>query len=187
MTGATLLAIVSMAAVLFFPAQGSDLPDRPLALPALSRGAACPASLGTRAAVPRQKHIFGGDLWFGRGPVRVGLAWKPNDSDDTATFSLMPVPVVDGMHRAKTPWIGAPAYAGPIVVRGHALDDPRKAVLFTYNGTNPTMRLQVQAPRAPSPELWSFWPSSMWIPGPGCYGLQIDTPAATDVVVFEAT
>ena len=187
MTGTTLVVLASMTALLVVPSQNRD-PDVPaLALPALSPGAACPVSTGTRGAVPRQEHIFGGDLWFGRGPVYVGLAWKPEHTGDTATFSLAPVPIENGARRAKTPWISVPTYAGPIVVRGHALDDPRKALLFNHNGRRPMTRLHVEAPRAPSAELWSFWPTSMWIPGPGCYGMQIDTPSATDIVVFEAS
>jgi len=187
MTGALLVALVSMAAVLVVPAQGNDPALRALALPALSHGAACPVTTGARGEVPRQEHIFGGDLWFGRGPVRIGLAWKPPNTGDLATFSLAPVPIEDGAPRAKTPWISVPGYAGPIVIRGHALDDPDRTLLFKHEGRSRTPRLELRAPRTPSPELWSFWPSSMWIPGPGCYGLQIDTPATTDVVVFEAT
>ena len=114
------------------------------------------------------------------------MAWKAG-GDDIATFNVVPVPVVDGMRRAKTPWISVPDYAGPIVVRGHALNDPGKALLFTDDGRRPATQLSLQAPRSPSRELWSFWPTSMFIPGPGCYGLQIDTAVATDVVVFEAT
>jgi len=186
MTGST-LAVVAAAALLVVPSQDHDPGGRALVLPALSPGAVCPVSTGTRGMVPRQQHIFGGDLWFGQGPVYIGLAWKPENTGDRATFSLAPVPIEKGLRRAKTPWISVPAYAGPIVVRGHALDDPRRALLFTHNDRRPTTPLRVAAPRAPSPELWSFWPTSMWIPGPGCYGLQIDTGSATDVVVFEAS
>jgi len=43
------------------------------------------------------------------------------------------------------------------------------------------------ASNAPHATLWSFWPSWMWVPGPGCYGVQLDTLSGTDVVVFQAT
>ena len=101
MTGATLVALASMAAVLVVPAQTND-PARPaLVLPALSHDAACPVTTGTRGEVPRQEHIFGGDLWFGRGPVRIGLAWKPAHTGDLATFSLTPVPIENGAPRGE--------------------------------------------------------------------------------------
>ena len=33
---------------------------------------------------------------------------------------------------------------------------------------------------------WSFWPASTWIPGPGCYGIQLDTPQRSSAIIFEA-
>jgi len=37
------------------------------------------------------------------------------------------------------------------------------------------------------PTHWSFWPTSMYVPRPGCYGVQIDTPQGMYIVVFSAT
>jgi len=41
-------------------------------------------------------------------------------------------------------------------------------------------------PPASAASEWSFWPASTWIPGPGCYGIQVDTPQRSSVIVLEA-
>ncbi len=163
-----------------------ELDKRPEILPRLGEKEACPISFGTRSTVPLQSHIFGGALWFGAGPVYFALAWKASPGDG-ATFALEPVPIDRGARRAKTPWVSSPSFSGPVLIRGHALHPNGTALRFDATGSGPTSRLRLMAPNAPSPELWSFWPSSMWVPGPGCYGVQIDTLGGTDTVIFEAT
>lgn len=161
------------------------LEERPVALPVIEPGDSCPTSVGHRGTVPIQRHIFGGALWFGEGPVYFALAWKDSPGDD-ATFALEPVPREGNAHRAKTPWVSVPSYSGPIFIRGRALDASGRTLRFDATGSGPQSRLELAAPHAPEPSLWSFWPSSMWVPGRGCYGVQIDTLDATDIVIFEA-
>jgi hypothetical protein len=164
-----------------------DLDERPLQLPSLGDREACPISAGSRTTVPVQQHIFGAaGLWLGSGPAYFLLAWKASPDDD-ATFALEPVPYEHNAYRAKTPWVSVPSYLGPVLVRGHALDTSGRALRFAWNGSEPTDQLRLQAPRAPGASLWSFWPAGMWVPGPGCYGVQIDTLVGSDIVVFEAT
>jgi hypothetical protein len=43
----------------------------------------------------------------------------------------------------------------------------------------------LESPNYQAP-LWSFWPSEMWLYGPVCYAVQIDTQSSTDTVVFRA-
>lgn len=169
-------------------AQGAPIPleRRPLTLPRLHPGDACPITTGARDTVPHQPHIFGASgVWFGSGPVYFSLAWKAS-SDNNATFALKPVPHEGHAYRAKTPWVSVPSYAGPILIRGQSLDG-RRPLRFDATGAGPADKLLLQAPQAPAPSLWSFWPSSMWVPAAGCYGVQIDSLSGTEKVVFEAT
>jgi len=166
------------------PSESVD--QRSLNLPVLPVGQRCPVSVGTRRTVPSQPHIFWNPLWFGDGPVYLSLTWKESP-DDAAAFSLARVPFEDGAYRAKTPWVSVPSYSGPIVIRGRALSADSKALLFRVESLGPQDSVKIQAPHAPSPSLWSFWASSMWVPGPGCYGIQIDTLSRTEIVIFEAT
>ncbi len=188
------LPLVACCVAVVLSQQGMRAQDAPLGLeqrhvqlPRLGPDEACPVSVGTRETVPRQPHIFGAaGVWFGSGPVYLSLAWKASRDDD-ARFALMPVGRDAGAYRAKTPWVSVPSYSGPVLIRGHALDASGRALRFGTTNTDPRDRLQLRVPEAPATALWSFWPTSMWVPGPGCYGVQIDTLTGTDTVVFEAT
>jgi hypothetical protein len=143
--------------------------------------------MGTVETVPRAPHIFGsGGVWFGRGPVYVNLAWK-GDRLPPARFGLSLIPVEGDARRAKTPWVAEPTFAGTIVIRGRSLSAAATPLRFSFSGDE-TDRLELQAPHgAPSVAAWSFWATAMYVPGPGCYGVQIDTRDSRDTVVFEAT
>jgi hypothetical protein len=165
----------------------SMLDQRPLKLPVVRSGERCPTTAGSRDTVPRRAEVFAGSCWFGRDPVSVALAWK-DSLDDQATFSLAPVPRDGDARRAKTMWASEPAYSGPILIRGHALDSEERALEFRAAGEGRGRNLHLLAPNGRTETLWwSFWPSSMWVPGPGCYGVQLDTLSGTAIVVFQAT
>ncbi|MGH9240907.1 MAG: hypothetical protein ACRD3G_22940 [Vicinamibacterales bacterium] len=175
-------------------------PLRPLALPALGDGQSCPIATGTKA-VPPSPRIFGGPFWWGTGPAYVGLLWT---SGDQGRFSLAPIPIENGMRRAKTAFVADPSYSGVIEVRGGSLRRDRRPLIFGQGGAPDGELMRLTAPhvldagwvdgtgvRQPNlPALtgreWSFWPASTWIPGPGCYGIQLDTPQRSSLVVFEA-
>jgi hypothetical protein len=135
-----------------------------------------PAAPVTRGRPAPQLHRYARTIMY--SPVLTIIAWL------VAIAFLRPRE--GNAHRAKTPSVAVPSYSGPILIRGLALDASRRALLFSATGAGPRNGLELQAPQAPAPSLWSFWASSMWVPGPGCYGVQIDTLGATDVVVFEA-
>jgi hypothetical protein len=163
-------------------------PDqRPLILPQLPPGDPCPMSKGSRETVPRKDYIFcAGCFWFGSRPVYFALSF--NGESEDATFSLDSVPYEDDAYRAKTPWVSRPDYAGPILVRGRQLDGTGdKRLRFRAEESGPGEELKLTAYGSPGSSYWIFWPSSMWVPGPGCYGVQIDTLIGTDIVVFRAT
>ena len=186
------IAIAALTSALGFahaaglpPPQPSPLAQRPLVLPTLRTGEPCPISMGRQDVVPLQPHIFGaGGFWFGRGPVFVGLFWK-EALESRAVFELAPVSRVRNTYSAKTGWVSEPSYAGPILIRGRALD-AETPLEFGASSSEQKPDLQLVAPNVREPDLWSFWPSSMWITGPSCYGIQIDTTSGTEVVVFRA-
>ena len=114
------------------------LKHRPVSLPTLAAGDSCPVTTGSVGTVPRQRHIFGGALWFGAGPVYFALAWKDSPGDD-ATFALEPVPLEGDAYRAKTPWVATPCIWGPswsearpsMLVVAHFASMPRVQVRAT--------------------------------------------------------
>jgi len=165
--------------------RGAAESDRPLNLPMIGPDDPCPVTIGRRWD-SKPDYIFGGPMWFGTAPVSVAFTW--GQQGDRAGLSLSEIPVERGARRAKTPWIAEPSYSGPVDIRGRSLRTDRTALLFSRDMSSvPTERLSLRAPQAPQRGGYSFWPSSMFIPGPGCYGIQIDTTARTELVVFEAT
>lgn len=159
---------------------------RPFTLPVLRARDRCPVTQGSRESVPREPYIFcAGCLWFGAGPVYLAWTFQLKDPKD-AVFSLDGVPRNGRAYFAKTPWVSLPDYSGPILIRGRQLDG--KGIL-RFSVASPRMEneLDLNAPNRTDPNRWSFWPSSMSVPGPGCYGIQIDTSRGTDIVIFRAT
>ena len=162
-----------------------QLKQRPLTLPVIRTGDRCPVTQGSRESVPPAPYIFcAGCLWFGRGPVYFAWSFHVNHVED-AVFSLDGVPLENSAYRAKTPWVSKPDYEGPILIRGRRLDG-KGALRFRVAEPKPVEDLKLNAPSRTDSTRWSFWPSSMYLPGPGCYGVQVDTLRGTDIVIFSA-
>jgi len=163
-----------------------QLKQRPLTLPVIRAGDRCPVTQGSSESVPREPYIFcAGCLWFGRGPVYFAWSFRVNHVED-AMFSLDGVPHENTAYRAKTPWVSKPDYEGPILIRGRRLDG-KGTLRFNVASPKPEENLKLNAPSRTDPTHWSFWPSSMYVPGPGCYGVQVDTLRGRDIVIFSAT
>jgi len=164
-----------------------QLKRRPLNLPTVSSGERCPVSHGSHDSVPRVDYIFcSGCFWYGKGPVFMALAWS-DQSTDEARFRLDKIPYDEHAYRAKTPWVSKAEYAGPILIRGQLLNGSREKLRFS-GGEKLSDGLELQAPARERDDAsrWSFWPTSMFVPSAGCYGVQIDTPDTTEVIIFEA-
>jgi hypothetical protein len=79
-----------------------------------------------------------------------------------------------------------------VAVRGKQLDGEASVSFFVSSGGQgeftEDLRLTV-VPNADAPgrpEGWRLWAGDGLVPGPGCYGLQIDGVGFSEDVVFEA-
>ena len=154
------------------PAAGAwDALRRPLQIPALAPGAPCPASPAATVAA-----AFGPAL--GPGPV-----YPIYGADDLFTGGQAPFPA-PWLGR-KVLWIAAPAYTGPVLVRGRQLDG-KDEVRF---GTGPAPGVELQLDTATnngSAPPWRDWPSYTRVRAPGCYAYQVDGSGFSTVIVFPA-
>lgn len=179
-----LVVAVTAALALVQPVSGSDIwprLHRPLHLPRLAHGAACPVSKVGRRVNWRATHIFGGS-GIGPGPVYPGLGSSggyANVTQDTQYGG----PWLGG----KVFWYVLPSYRGPVLLRGRQLDGPH---IMGFNGRKrPNRELQI----GPSDSVgWDGQPAgSRGVPSGirvltgGCYGVQIDGTRFSRVVVFE--
>lgn len=186
---ATAIAIVNPAS------GGSDVPARewaalaarPLALPTLAPGAACPAAQGRSVQA-------GYGAAIGSGPVYiVGMG------TDGVLHAVGPTPGV----RDVRSWgyqfalfIIAPPYDGPALARGQRLDGG-SPLLFNggvdqmttgFTMTTPTLLrgLRIEG-GAQFGAPWASWMSYLRMREPGCYGIQIDGATFTETIIFSVT
>src|SRR3954452_17817790 len=109
------LAAASIGAALF---GGATHLHRPLHLPRVAPGAACPISRIDSHVDWDRAAIFGGS-GIGSGPVYPGLGGAhgrldmPSRPDYPGPWSS-----------AKVFWYAAPSYHGPVLIRGQRLDRP---------------------------------------------------------------
>jgi hypothetical protein len=145
---------------------------RPLHLPTLPRGAACPVStVDDNAPWPVYRVAPG----LGPGPAYpVGLGRE-------ATLPLGPADTfgstVWGGH--KVLWFVASSYTGPVLIRGGRLDGPGD-VRFDSGNVPPKVLLM---PPYAGPR---YRASYTRLKSPGCYAYQIDGTSFSTLVVFRA-
>lgn len=149
---------------------------RPLRLPTVATGAACPTT------PPRAVASWVGPA-IGPGPVySIGYG-----ADGVLHYAGSAA--AGGWRYAKVLWLAAPSAVGPILVRGRQLDGP--GTVGFGDGATPAPDLllsdtsNIVGVPGSSPG-WRNFVAYTRIRGPGCYAYQIDTVAGSEVVVFGA-
>jgi hypothetical protein len=149
------------------------IPDRirrPLRLPGLGPGRTCPA---TAVAGPRMTpdHPVAA-VTVGTGPVYPVLFRADLDG------RLDP--------SAVAYWDAPEPLGGPAIVRGHRLGAPKDRIRF-LNDREELSPVHVLDPAAahPAGQQGRWWRATRLRAGAGCYGLQIDGPSFSEVLVVE--
>lgn len=160
----------------------SDL-HRPLAIPTMAPGAACPRTPGGRPSPDVAIALGSGPAY----PV-LGFEGERVPPDPKALVPLYPEDRKGAAYWHKTLWAVDRSYDGPILIRGWAIlagrplwfGDPS----FTGEGKQGRVpELRMPAERSNS---WRYGPSLTILPGPGCYAFQVDGKNFSKVIVFEA-
>ena len=152
---------------------------RPLHIPTLAPGAACPATqpsgtLGERGSDATQAPAFGpGPAYAAIGGDKSGamltFVWQPTD----ATYP--------GWYGTKVLWT-VPRYTGAVLVRGRQLDGGSS--LGFDKGPSWSSRVH-RGLRLTGPEA-GIHPAATFVHGPGCYAYQVDVLHASYLIVFKA-
>jgi hypothetical protein len=138
---------------------------RPLNLPRIGPGTACPATSGHGVNT-----VGFGTFALGPGPVYPGIggplsAWG------------------DGWFGFKSLWFVAPSYDGPVLIRGARIDGSGRVGF----GENPLIGHLVIPPGRTVNEAddgYRTAPGGTYVPGPGCYAWQVDGLTFSYVIVF---
>jgi hypothetical protein len=154
---------------------------RPLHLPRLAAGDACPVSPIDRRVDWKTINIFGGS-GIGRGPVYPGLG--ASGGHFTTTKGDSDAPWFGG----KLFWYVKPRYRGRVLIRGRRLDGPQS---LRFNGGRRSHELRIKRNQTVSwdgqPPGSRGVPSIVRVRAPGCYGLQIDGTSFSRTVIFTAS
>lgn len=179
--------VVGVAAAIVVAAQPANAGDswralqRPLHLPHLARGAACPVSGIDRRVAWKPVNIFGGS-GVGPGPVYPGLGGSGGQITGRRSLSY-------GRWRAdKVFWYVKPGYRGRVLIRGRRLNGPES---LRFGDARPRGELRIVPGETVA---WSGQPrgsrgvpSYVYVHRAGCYGAQIDGTDFSRVVVFRAS
>jgi len=152
----------------------AELATRPLNVPTVGAGDACPHSAVGPIAVERIGSSLGG------GPVFLTLG-----HDGVAQFHSYDKS--DGLYTTRIIWAVAPDIRSPVLVRGQQINGPN-IVRFAYDGPATLDALRFGAapdvPLIEAEDEWRFAAASLGVAGPGCYVLQADGPYFSESVVF---
>ncbi len=178
------------------------LRQRPLSLPALSAGAACPVTITSKSHKSIQPVVDSGkapQFGYGSGPVYLSgiVFFYPTGINNTV-------------------WLSTPEYTGPILVRGSRLDGPSRVGFSAFSADWATGELlrtvdlhstdrtgqdvvvvrdekvysELDLPASDRPGApgtsWRMWLTRTHIEAPGCYALRVDGLDFSEVFVFEA-
>ncbi len=167
---------------------------RPLHLPTISPGAPCPVTQPVGLPPNRVYSKSSWIDWTGPGPVYVGnLAFRGKPYP--ARYESTPI---RGWYPGKLLWVSTPAYRGPILVRGRQLGGPngirfgglenRPAGIpeFAEGRLVPSKNNQEYLNPGLRPSGWHSWAATVFFRAPGCYAIQMDGLAFSEVVVCRA-
>lgn len=144
---------------------------RPLRLPSLRGDGSCPATPAAGPPMTRANPVAA--VALGDGPV----------------YPVLFRAAVDGrLDRTSVVYWDAPKpLGGVVIVRGHRLGAPRDPIRFQDDKQEELGLIHVLDPAAAHPAggegLW--WRTTLLRAGAGCYGLQIDGPRFSQVLVVE--
>lgn len=148
------------------------LESRPLHLPRIEPGAACPRSTGKRV-----DPTFG--IAYGDGPAYPVMSEVGTDG----IVHYGNARRGGGWYYEKVLWIVDPSHRERTLVRGRQIDGPHQ--LRFELGSDPPKELRIH--RWGTVESgWGDRPSYSRIRAPGCYAYQADGKDFTTVVVFQA-
>jgi hypothetical protein len=85
---------------------------------------------------------------------------------------------------ARVTWASAPAYGGPVLIRGGQLGGAQPVGFG--EGNVPVDELQLLSSALPAPGGAREWPSFTRVRKPGCYAYQVDGTSFSTVIVFRA-
>ena len=140
---------------------------RPLRIPKLQSGGACPVS---------RRHVVTDQFAPALGP---GPAY-PAVFDDQSVLHFVGSAFPPPWTGQKVLWIVGRTYRGPILIRGHQVGG-KWWIGFDGFQSRPWSEMHIRGTGA-----WSGYPSYTRVRGAGCFAYQVDGTSFSRVIVFRA-
>jgi hypothetical protein len=148
---------------------------RPLRLPTLSPGSASPVTSARTVNTDIAEVAGDGPVYLVTGGQAIQFPFAQSANSQ-------------GWAKQDRVWfLIHPGVGGDVLVRGHQVDGPNE-VRFG-EGDTPDAELVFQAPaqaRLATDDTWSVFFSTMRLREPGCNAVQVDSEAASSIIVFRA-
>jgi hypothetical protein len=158
-----------------YPVPG-QLRNRPLRLPVLKAGAACPASEGKEFNLSNVSGVA-----FLSGPEGVLIPQLGDVAHGIVDLAPSDVP---GWYGIKTHWLVGPAYTGVVVFRAMSLEG--SGPISILSDAEPGALVIGSGVTANGADGWRDQPSGTYVKHAGCYGVQIDGTSFSRQLVFQA-
>jgi hypothetical protein len=84
----------------------------------------------------------------------------------------------------KAPWLIAPTYRGPVLIRGARIDAPG-AMRFAFGTGQHLVGLRIARHTELQPSGWRAVPALTLVRGSGCYAYQVDGTTFSHVIVIK--
>lgn len=157
---------------------GAETGIRPLALPSIGPGAPCPRSPSRPHEQVDPSYQGTGDA-LGDGPVYPVIDVWPDGSTRYGYGGADQ----HGWHFIKMGWTTRPGYDGRVLVRGRRLNGNNQ--LRFGDGLEPATEFSWIVGGVE--DVWHHKGGLLRLRQPGCYGMQIDGPTFSSVIVFSAS
>lgn len=155
----------------------AQLTARPLHLPTLRKGEACPRTPSTPIPINVAPVLGNGPLYPSVGFANATIVYDPQRVEANGTLPW------------KTLWLSAPIYHAPSIIRGEQIDGPKTMEFFNEEDGSRSRALRfatnTQVSSGGIPYDWRQQPSLTYFPGPGCYAYQVDGIGFSEIIVVE--
>ena len=177
------LAVLSAAGPALAAGPWEEL-RRPMDLPELEPGQACPVSQVDQSVDWESTGIFGAS-GTGPGPVYAGLGGSQPSGD----LWVEPQRGMPGWLGGKLFWYAAPSYRDRALIRGRRLDARGPMRFAERRGSTRGLRVERRSDISwkGQPEGSRGRPSGGIVRSSGCYGVQVDGTSFSRTIVFTVT
>jgi len=154
----------------------AELGRRPLQLPSVPSGEACPITPAIDV------------VSFVGGAIGTGLVFLDFDGRWAADHSRESGPVFLSFGGGRAIWVADSSELGPILIRGRRIDGPGELRFGTDTTSELRLPIHAFAHSAGQPPAWRMFisPDTALHPSvPGCYAVQVDTLLYTWYIVLE--